>query len=96
MVFRDCWYDLLSLSWYHRLTTTGQEEWASQFLHRLLAVDRRHIFTLAIYVPTQAYSAKSALIASERCIRTDRPLDLQWYIDKEGSSEAGNMAISSE
>jgi hypothetical protein len=75
-----------------------QEAWMSQLLRRLLDIDgeQRHIFTLVLYSPSQQAPRGSKLFDSDRCLRTDRSLDLGWFINKEGLAEAGNMAISCE
>jgi hypothetical protein len=73
-----------------------QEAWVSQFLRQLLDIDsdQRHIFTLALYSPSQQAAQGSKLFDSPRCFRTNQSLNLGWFIDQEASSEAGNMAIS--
>jgi hypothetical protein len=67
---------------------------ANRFLHQLLAIDERQIFTLALYIPPRAPADVSGILATERYLRTDQPLNLEWYIDKEASSEAGDMMVS--
>ncbi|KAF2028956.1 hypothetical protein EK21DRAFT_90173 [Setomelanomma holmii] len=77
-----------------QLTEEVQEQLASRLLHQLLAIDKRQIFTLALYVPPRAPADDSDIVATERYFRTDQPLNLGWYIDKEASSEAGDMMVS--
>jgi hypothetical protein len=98
MVLRISWYALLEQFDLDRLTLLGQEEWAKRFLSQLLAMDKRQIFTLALYIPSSRSSnwqpVDSELRSSDRCFRTSESLDLCWYINEEARSEAGNMAIS--
>lgn len=55
--------------------------------------DQRHIFTLAIYIPSEdVVQDHTSLGMYERCFRTDQALDLGWFISKENLAEAGSMA----
>jgi hypothetical protein len=55
--------------------------------------DHRHIFTLAMYIPDEDVMRDHTFLGiSERCFRTDQPLDLDWFISKENLAEAGSMA----
>jgi NAD(P)H-flavin reductase len=73
-----------------------QKACVSQFLRQLLDIDsdQRHVFTLALYSPSQQAAQGSKRFDSPRCFRTDQSPNLGWFIDQEASSEAGNMAIS--
>jgi hypothetical protein len=72
-----------------------QEQWAKACLQSLLESDHRHIFILAMYIPSEkTVPGINPEIVSERCFRTDQPLDLVWYIEKESLAEAGSMAVS--
>lgn len=102
MVSRDGGYDFNPFQVHIKLliASADQEVWAIEFLHKLLELDRRLIFTLVLYVPdvTQGSAAISQVakgLVQDRLLRTDQPLNLSWYIESEWSAEAGNMAISS-
>jgi hypothetical protein len=56
-------------------------------------MDDRKIFTLALYVPSLPKVEEPGTPA-DRFLRTDRHLDVEWYIKNEFGTEAGNMAIS--
>ena len=72
-----------------------QEQWMKAFLESLLENDHRHIFTLAMFVPSaKIASGISPDRVSERCIRTNKPLDVAWFIQEESRAEAGSMAVS--
>lgn len=84
----------ITLLWF--LETKDQEQWASSFLQRLQDIDRRHVFTLAIFEPAQRSTSQTRFYekTNDRFFRTDQSLDLDWYIDRESSADAGNMAVS--
>ncbi|ENI01104.1 hypothetical protein COCC4DRAFT_148871 [Bipolaris maydis ATCC 48331] len=81
----------ITLVWF--LETTNQEQWVKSILQRLMENDQRHIFTLAIYIPSEdVVQDHTSLGMYERCFRTDQALDLGWFISKENLAEAGSMA----
>ncbi|KAF2197905.1 hypothetical protein GQ43DRAFT_402090 [Delitschia confertaspora ATCC 74209] len=84
----------LTLVWF--LETSDQEAWAGQFLDLLHEMDRRHIFTVALYLPSSTSGGSRILNTNknDRWIRTETNLDPSWFIYNEWSAEAGSMAIS--
>ncbi|PVH90463.1 hypothetical protein DM02DRAFT_665049 [Periconia macrospinosa] len=89
----------ITLVWF--LETTEQEMWAQGFLDKLIETDDRDIFTSATFTPgviangdsvaRYTYDINGASSIRRRHIRTNKPLDVSWYIEQESKLEAGNM-----